>query len=120
MDFESNFMLVDESAFHINLKRIMARSKKGTRAEVVHPTTKAKTTTILCAISSYDVINAKARRPMASSKKRKVNGAAARRTISTVTGHYFNFIASALDILDKHEDFKGSYIVIDNAWSRRL
>ncbi|CEG70057.1 hypothetical protein RMATCC62417_06023 [Rhizopus microsporus] len=52
---------------------------------------------------------------MVSSKKRKVNGAAARRTIGTVTGHYFNFIASTLDILDKREKFKGNYIVMDNA-----
>lgn len=52
---------------------------------------------------------------MVSSKKRKVNGAAARRTIGTVTGYYFNFIASTLDILDKHEEFKGNYIVMDNA-----
>lgn len=50
MDYDSNFVFIDEPAFHINLKRTMTYSKKGTRAEVVQPPTRAKTTTILGAI----------------------------------------------------------------------
>jgi hypothetical protein len=46
---------------------------------------------------------------MESSKKRKVDGAKAKRTTGTVTGHYFNFIASTLSILNKYEKFKGYY-----------
>ncbi|EIE91785.1 hypothetical protein RO3G_16496 [Rhizopus delemar RA 99-880] len=34
---------------------------------------------------------------------------------STITVHYFNFTASSLDILDKHKEFKGHYIVMDDA-----
>jgi transposase len=33
----------------------------------------------------------------------------------TVTGHYFNFIAMTLDVMDKHELFKERYLVVDNA-----
>lgn len=33
----------------------------------------------------------------------------------TVTGHYFNFIASTLDVMDQHEEFTGHYLVMDNA-----
>jgi hypothetical protein len=32
----------------------------------------------------------------------------------TVTGHYFNFVAMTLDVMDKHELFKGYYLVMDN------
>ncbi|CAO3702063.1 unnamed protein product [Rhizopus stolonifer] len=72
MDFNSNCVLIDESAFHINLKRTMAWSKKGTRAEVIQPLTRAKTTTILGAISPYGVVNVKVRVPyVEASKKRK-------------------------------------------------
>ncbi|KAL7324660.1 hypothetical protein PS15p_209820 [Mucor circinelloides] len=52
MDYMSNCVFIDESAFHINLKRTVAWSEKGTRAEVVVPQTRAKTTiTILGATS---------------------------------------------------------------------
>ncbi|RCH79992.1 hypothetical protein CU097_001845, partial [Rhizopus azygosporus] len=52
------------------------------------------------------------------SKKRKTAGST--QTVEntkggTVNGHYFNFIASTLDILDQHEQRKDNYIVMDNA-----
>jgi hypothetical protein len=43
------------------------------------------------------------------------NGSKAARNVSTVTGHYFNFISSTLDVLDLYEEFKGYYIIMDNA-----
>ncbi|KAG0771611.1 hypothetical protein G6F22_016333 [Rhizopus arrhizus] len=102
------------------MKRSVAWSKKGSRAVVVVPKTRAKTTTILGAISPYGVVNIKVRRPKAPipSKKRKAAGSTQNTQNTkggTVTGHYFNFIASTLDILDQHEQFKGNYIVMDNA-----
>ncbi|KAG1474273.1 hypothetical protein G6F56_000452 [Rhizopus delemar] len=108
LDFTSNCIFIDEAAFHINMKRSIAWSKKGTRAVVVVPKTRAKTTTILGAISPYGVVNIKVRRPrvLIPSKKRKTAGsvqAAGNAKGGTVIGHYFNFIASTLDILDKHE-----------------
>ncbi|KAG1266388.1 hypothetical protein G6F65_014071 [Rhizopus arrhizus] len=59
MDYLSNCIFIDEAAFHINMKRTVAWSKIGSRAEVVIPKTRAKTTTILGAISPYGVINVK-------------------------------------------------------------
>ena len=112
------WIFIDESAFHINLKRTMAWSKKGTRAEVVQPVTRAKTTTILGAISARGIVNVKVRVPYIASKKRKATSGSSKtasRSSGTVTGHYFNFIASTLDVLDHYEEFKGHYIIMDNA-----
>lgn len=121
MDYESNCIFIDESAFHINLKRTMAWSKVGERAIIETPQTKAKTITILGAISPFGVVNVKVRRPYeVSSKKRKLPGKAqasssqAVKTTGTVAGHYFNFVASTIDVLDQHEEFKDSYILMDN------
>ena len=122
LDYKTNCIFIDESAFHINLKRNFAWSRKGTRAIVKVPKTRAKTTTILGAISPYGVVNIQVRRPRvtASSKKRKIDGSNEKAPIvnakvGTVTGHYFNFIAKTLDILDKHPQFKGHYLIMDNA-----
>ncbi|KAG1020908.1 hypothetical protein G6F43_014297 [Rhizopus delemar] len=81
-------------------------------------------TTILGAISPFGVVNMKVRAPkVVQSKKRKLGGNkederdidSVKRTIGTVTGHYFNFIANTLDVMDRHEELKGHYIVMDNA-----
>lgn len=37
-----------------------------------------------------------------------------KRTIGTGTGHCFNFIASILDIMNQHKDFKGYCLIMDN------
>jgi hypothetical protein len=29
--------------------------------------------------------------------------------------YYFNFLASTLDVMDKYEEFKGHYLIMDNA-----
>ncbi|KAK4510120.1 ribosomal protein S5 [Mucor velutinosus] len=118
MDYMSNCVFIDESAFHINLKRTMAWSEKGTRAEVPVPQTRAKTTTIIGATSVWGVLNVQVRLPGTSNKKRKLAGTSsgkATTTVGTVTGHYFNFIAKTIDIMDQHEQFKDFYLVMDNA-----
>ncbi|EIE90456.1 hypothetical protein RO3G_15167 [Rhizopus delemar RA 99-880] len=124
LDFESNCVFIDEAGFHINMKRSFAWSKVGTRAVVKTPKTKSKMTTILGAISPFGVVNMKVRTPkVVQSKKRKLGGNkederdidSVKRTVGTVTGHYFNFIANTLDVMDRHEEFKGHYIVMDNA-----
>jgi hypothetical protein len=117
----ANRVFIDEAAFRINMKRTVAWSKVGTRAEVVVPKIRAKTTTVLGAISAVGVINIKVRRPRASvqSKKRKTRGGmpASRDQgrSGTVAGHYFNCVGNTMDVLDKHEQFKGHCIVMDNA-----
>ncbi|KAK4521269.1 uncharacterized protein ATC70_011883 [Mucor velutinosus] len=118
MDYMSNCVFIDESAFHINLKRTMAWSEKGTRAEVPVPQTRAKTTTIIGATSVWGVLNVQVRLPGTSNKKRKLAGTSsgkATTTVGTVTGHYFNFIAKTIDTMDQHEQFKDFYLVMDNA-----
>ncbi|KAG1152122.1 hypothetical protein G6F37_000664 [Rhizopus arrhizus] len=103
LDFESNCVFINEAAFHINLKRFMAWSKKGERAIVVTPKTRAKITTIIGAISPYGVVNIKIKSPKVAgpSKKRKAASGG-----SVVVGE---------DVMDKHELFKGHYLVMDNA-----
>ncbi|KAG1171428.1 hypothetical protein G6F36_011751 [Rhizopus arrhizus] len=59
LDYQSNCVFIDEAAFHVNLKRTMGWSKKGERAIVETPTTRAQTTTILGAISPHGIINVK-------------------------------------------------------------
>jgi transposase len=120
MDYMSNCVFIDEAAFHINMKRSFAWSKVGTRAVVPVPKTRARTTTILGAICPAGVVNITVRRPKAqvASKKRKTtegSSSTAKKNTGTVTGHYFNFISSTMDIMDKHEQFKGYYLIMDNA-----
>ena len=73
---EQLYVFIDEAAFHINMKRFMAWSKKCERAVVIVPKIRAKTTTVLGAISPYGVVNVRVRRPkvQAASKKRKTVG----------------------------------------------
>lgn len=96
------------------MKRSVAWSKKGIRAVVVVPKTRAKTTTILGAISPYGVVNIKVRRSRVPVHLKKRNTADNAKG-GTATRHYFSFIASTLYILDQHEQFKGNYIIVDNA-----
>ncbi|CEG70619.1 hypothetical protein RMATCC62417_06483 [Rhizopus microsporus] len=74
LDFMTNCVFLDESAFHINLKRGMTRSKKGTPAIVTVPTTKANAISILGAISTTGLINVSLRVPKRI-KKRKLGRA---------------------------------------------
>ncbi|KAG1473833.1 hypothetical protein G6F56_000717 [Rhizopus delemar] len=80
------------------------------------PKTKAKTTTNLGAISSQDIFNINMRVLYEeSSKKRKVTREPkAKKTVGTVLSHYFNFISATLDVLDRHEQFKGHCLIMDN------
>ncbi|KAG0744957.1 hypothetical protein G6F16_005239 [Rhizopus arrhizus] len=122
MDYLSNCVFVDEAEFHVNMKRSYAWSKKGSRAIVKVPKTRALTTTIFGVISPFGIVNVSVRRlkAIAPSKKRKTTGSC--RTVDettskrgAVTGHYFNFLSSTMDVLDKHEMFKDNYIIMDNA-----
>ncbi|KAI7899554.1 uncharacterized protein BX663DRAFT_563725 [Cokeromyces recurvatus] len=57
LDFTTNCVFLDESAFHINLKRGMAWSKKSAPAIATVPTTKANASSILGGISANGLIN---------------------------------------------------------------
>jgi transposase len=114
MDFTTNCVFLDESAFHINLKRGMAWSKKGTPAIVTVPMTKAKATSILGAISATGLINVSLRVPKCI-KKRKLGHETDVYSTGTVTGHYLSFVKATLDEMDRYPEMKGHYLVMDNA-----
>ncbi|KAG0768150.1 hypothetical protein G6F33_003026 [Rhizopus arrhizus] len=114
LDFTTNCVFLDESAFHINLKRGMAWSKKDTPAVVTVPMTKAKATSILGAISATGLINVSLR-VSKRIKKRKLGCEADGYSIGTVTGHYLSFLKATLDEIDKDLEMKGHYLVMDNA-----
>ncbi|CEI91916.1 hypothetical protein RMCBS344292_06193 [Rhizopus microsporus] len=114
LDFTTNCVFLDESAFHINLKRGMAWSKKGTPAVVTVPMTKAKATFILGAISATGLINVSLRVPKRI-KKRKLGCETDGYSIGTMTGHYLSFLKATLDEMDKYPEMKGHYLVMDNA-----
>ncbi|KAL1926038.1 hypothetical protein VTP01DRAFT_7131 [Rhizomucor pusillus] len=91
IDFRKNCVFLDESAFHINMKRSMAWSKKGSSAVVTLETSTAP------------------------AKKRKRAGHSEAMSRGTVTGHYLSFLKATMDEMDKYEQMKGYYLVMDNA-----
>ncbi|OAD80496.1 hypothetical protein PHYBLDRAFT_138054 [Phycomyces blakesleeanus NRRL 1555(-)] len=103
MNFLTNFVFLDESAFDINMKHLRAWSKKGTRTIVTRPTTRANTTSILGSVSVADLITV---------GKTKADGHI---SSGTITGHYISFLKVTLDEMDNHPHMKGHYIAIDNA-----
>ncbi|GAB5590838.1 hypothetical protein Unana1_05738 [Umbelopsis nana] len=83
MGFTRNCVFLDESAYHINMKRSMAWSKKGLPTVVTVPKTRAQTTTILGAISASGLIKCSLRLPQPPARKRKRDGAGLRIARST-------------------------------------
>lgn len=50
------------------------------------------------------------------SKKRRITGEPmAKKTTGMVTDHYFNFTYDTLEVLNRHEQYKGCYLLVDNA-----
>lgn len=78
------------------------------------PTTKARATSILGAISASGLINVNVRVPKRI-KKRKFRVETDGYSSGTVTGHYLSFVKATLDEMDKYPDMKGHYLVMDNA-----
>ncbi|KAG1451367.1 hypothetical protein G6F46_008779 [Rhizopus delemar] len=114
MDFITNRVFLDDSVFHINLKRCMAWSKKRIPAIVTVPITKANATSILDAICATGLINVSLRIPKRIKRRnfgRKTDGY----SIGTVTGHYLSFLKTTLDEMNKYPEMKGHYLVMDNA-----
>ncbi|KAG0767881.1 hypothetical protein G6F18_003787 [Rhizopus arrhizus] len=116
LDFTRNCVFLDESAFHINLKRSMAWSKKGTAAVVTVPKTRATTTTILGAISAEGLIKCSLKLPQPpSNKKRKRGYGVGQMSKGTVMEHYISFLKATMNEMDRFPYMKGHYLVMDNA-----
>ncbi|KAI9249562.1 hypothetical protein EDC94DRAFT_589102 [Helicostylum pulchrum] len=79
IDFNTNCIFIDESAFDINIRPSTGRSARGTPAVVITPSTKAISHTILGAISAMGVINIEIRVPVPP-KKIKVVGSRKRKS----------------------------------------
>ncbi|KAG1142732.1 hypothetical protein G6F37_007597 [Rhizopus arrhizus] len=80
------------------------------------PETRARTTTILGAISPFGIVNIQLyRHTMLSKRRLGSNDLVVNDTRDIVTGHYINFVKGTLDVLDNHEKFQGHYIITDNA-----
>ncbi|KAG1443306.1 hypothetical protein G6F56_010721 [Rhizopus delemar] len=108
MDFTRNCVFLDESAFHINLKRSMAWSKKGILVVATVPKTRATTTTILGAISAEGLIKCCLRLPQPQpNKKRKRGKGIGRVSKGTVTGHYISFLKATMDEMDQYPYIRG-------------
>ncbi|KAL7313932.1 hypothetical protein PS15m_012363 [Mucor circinelloides] len=123
MDYLSNCVFVDESAFDINMRPSTARSEKGTPAVVTTPSTRAVSHTILGAVSAMGVVNIEIRLPNQKPKRIKVDGARKRKqpqpkkatSKGTVTGYYMLFLQNTMNFMDQFPEMKGFYIVMDNA-----
>ncbi|KAL1928080.1 hypothetical protein VTP01DRAFT_2996 [Rhizomucor pusillus] len=115
MDFRKNCVIFYESAFHVNMKRSMAWSKKGSPVIVTVPKTRAQTTTILGAISASGLINCSLRLPQPPAQKRKRGGCAGLMNTGTVTGHYLSFLKATMDEMDRYPHMEDHYLVMDNA-----
>ncbi|KAL1927114.1 hypothetical protein VTP01DRAFT_5077 [Rhizomucor pusillus] len=84
-------------------------------AVVTVPKTRAKTTTILGAVSASGLIKCSLRLPQAPAKKRKRAGHSEVISKGTVTEHYLSFLKATMDEMDKHEHMKGHHLVMDDA-----
>lgn len=108
IDYTRNCVFVDESVFHINMKRNYAWSRKGEKNSTTNSKpTRAKATTIFGAISPKGVIDITIRRPKAMSTLNIQN--------DFITDPYFRFVDNTVNLLDQNEQFKGHYIVMNNA-----
>jgi hypothetical protein len=118
MDYMSNCIFVNESAFDINMRPATGRSTKGTPAVVTTPSARAVSHTILGAISALGVVNIEIRLPNSKPKRIKVDGARKRKQPApkgTVTGHYILFLQKTMNCMDQFPEMKEFYIVMDNA-----
>ena len=64
------------------------------------------------------IVSVRRSRALALSKKRKATGETKPKDSNhggTVTGHYLNFISSALDVMDRYKQFRRHCLVIDNS-----
>lgn len=130
IDYMTNCVFIDESGFNINMKRSMAWTPVGETPIVEIPKTRAASHIIIGAISPLGVINIQLKVPKvvaaSSSKKRKGPGGAIKKTEKekgkggTVTGHYFNFVAETIQIMNQYEEFRGHYLIMDNFHPTRL
>ncbi|KAG1140088.1 hypothetical protein G6F37_011249 [Rhizopus arrhizus] len=137
IDFTKNCIFIDESGFHINMRKNYAWSRKSERAVVKLPQTRAASHTIIGAISTKCIIHIALKKPLPppakNTKKRARDNKGKKRAVTavekeagtttsdysqkpprkeTTSAHYTKVINELLDILDDMGDMKGSYLFI--------
>ncbi|KAG1464724.1 hypothetical protein G6F56_005024 [Rhizopus delemar] len=115
VDFLTNCVFLDETAFYINMRRSMAWSRKGNAGVANSSVTRAKATTLLGAISATRLIKISLGMPQLSKESMIDYQSAESNTVGVVAGHYLNFVKATLDEMDHHPEMKGHYLVMDNA-----
>lgn len=85
IDYLANCVFIDESSFNINMKRSMAWSKVGETPIVKIPKTRAKSHTIIGAISNLGVVNIQLKIPKVTALQKKKKKKRARWHSSTKT-----------------------------------
>lgn len=78
------------------------------------PTTRAKTTAILGAISASGIIKVHLRIPKPVNKGKSGQESECLST-GNVTGHYISFLKDTMSEMDKYPEMKGRYLVMNNA-----
>ncbi|EPB92368.1 hypothetical protein HMPREF1544_00666 [Mucor circinelloides 1006PhL] len=109
IDYLSNCVFVDESAFDINMRPSTARSAKGTPAIFTTPSTHAVSHTILGAISAMGVVNIEIGLHNLKPKRIRVDGSRKRKqpqpkkpaSKGTATGHYMLFLQNTMNFMER-------------------
>lgn len=130
VNFFRNCIFIDESGFHVNLKRTGAWGPKGKTPIIEVENSQAVSHTILGAISVYGVIHTSVRMPSLSTsqpvpvsvgkkkKKRKIDTRVAKKqqkSEGTTADHFYVFIKETLDVMDQFQYLKEAYLIMDNA-----
>ncbi|KAI5959936.1 uncharacterized protein KGF55_005168 [Candida pseudojiufengensis] len=108
-------IFIDEAGFDISLHRSRGWAKKGETPVAVTPQLKSENRSVLGAVCAEGIILLSLRPPASSDKKRKLDDGSVSRSKGTTTGHFKTFIDQVCKILNTRDDFKGRYLVMDNA-----
>ena len=121
LDFNKNCVFIDEAGFNISMRREYGWSAVGEKAVIKVPVTRGLNVTFIGAICAKGCIDLRVRNPanMATNKKRKIDSDTSVVESSgrgTTANHFYSFIKSVLNQINKHEELKGmKYLVLDNA-----
>lgn len=125
MDWENRCVFINEAGFNMHTRRNFGRSKRGTPAKTLLPSSRDITVAIIGAICEKGVIDLTLRKPKAVQKKaahlkkrKRKDGKAEDVEVNTRVGthseHFLEFLSNVMDTLDQH-GMKCRYLVMNNA-----
>jgi len=95
---KQNCIFIDESGFNLHLRRNGARSRIGTRANVMLPTNRGRNVTLICAMNSQRIIHYKIVDEGTCNSKR-----------------FGEFLMELLCILNDDSSYTNAWLILDNA-----